>query len=174
MNTNPLQKHYDKLSRDERFSAMMAALGRDDMKEYTTLGKTAPKGNVYQVRDTHGLLSAFEFLAMWHTMVQLGYAATLYFLLYDPSIKVKGVDTELALKKAIQNIIEGREAWCIVCEEHNIDPAAAVSDLPFGDVIALIEIIANAAGYVKGLEPDIETAAQSYRETIKRIRAAWE
>ena len=143
MNTNTLQKHYDKLKPEERLSAMIAALGRQDWTEYKTLGKTAPKGAVIQVRDSHGLLDAFEFAAMWHMMTQLGDIAIFNFLRDADELHTnvkdhysqKPIDIDLALDLAARQIVEGAEAWRVICKEYNLDPRDALQPLPYIELI---------------------------------------
>lgn len=176
MNMNTLKKHYDKLTVEERVSAMIAALGRDDMDEYRTLAQAAPKGKVFQVRDTHGLLDAFEWLSMWHVLMQLGQMATLYFLLFhgEEEIKVKGFDFDEAMTLLTKQIIEGGTAWREICKEHNLDPNDALKRLPFLAMIEYAEIIADALSVKSDIQPEIDKAVEGYREVIRIKRGEWE
>jgi len=176
MNLNALKKHYDKLTVEERVSAMMAAWGRDDMQEYRTLAQTAPYGKTFRVRETHGLLDAFEWLAIWHVLMQLGQMATLYFLLFhgEEKIKVKGFDFDEAMTFVTKQIIEGSTAWREICKEHNIDPNDALNHLPFLVMIEYAEIIATALSIERGIQPEFDKAVEGYREVIKIKRAEWE
>ena len=179
MNTKALQKHYDKLKPDERFRAMIAALGRKDWNEYHKLGRTAPKGNTFTVRNTHGLLEAWELLAFFHMVLQLGNLATFYFLMSledDQKVNVKGYEPDEAIEKCLTNIVENSEAWRNVCKEYNLDPQDALAALPFREFATIGEVIANLSLTIGGeaIEPDFESATNTYREMIERTRAQWE
>ena len=184
MNINTLQKHYDKLRPEERLSAMIAALGRDDMSEYMTLGKTAPKGKTFTVRDSHGLLDAFEFSAMWHMINQLGNMTIFYFLLYmegdQEPINIKDHETQIpitineALDLSARRIVEGAEAWRVICSEYHLDPHDALQPLPYIEVIETVELIAAGACKMREIATDPANEIEGYRELIKRKRAEWE
>lgn len=188
MNMNTLKKHYDKLTVGERVSAMIAALGRDDMDEYRTLAQAAPKGKVFQVRDTHGLLDAFEWLGMFHVLMQLGELARLYFVLFHEidteefeidlhevdGIETKTYTTDEAIGLCVRRFLEGRQAWRAICTEHNLDPSDALSRFPFVETIELNELIFTAFGKQTGIEIDPAETLQAYREAIQSKRAEWE
>lgn len=179
MNTKILDRYYEKLNPRERLAAMIAALGRKDWNEYHKLGRSAPKGKMIQVRDTHGLLEAFELAAMFHMILQLGNLATFYFLMSledDQKVNVKEYDTDDAIDKCLQNIIENGEAWREICKEYNLDPIDALATLPFREFARISETIANLSIALenKGMEPDIESATNTYREMIEKTRAQWE
>jgi hypothetical protein len=176
MNTKTLRKHYDILTVEERVSAMIAAWGRDDIEEYRTLGHAAPFGKTFRLREHHGLLDAFEWLAMWHVLMQLGQMATLYFLLFhgEEKIKVKGFDFDEAMTFVTKEIVESATAWREICKEHNVDPNDALNRLPFLAVIEYAEIIGTALSIERNIQLDIEKAVEEYREIIKIKRAEWE
>lgn len=181
MNTKTLQKHYDKLQPQERFRAMIAALGRADWDEYHKLGRTAPQAGTYTVRDTHGLLDAWELLAMTHMILQLGNLATFYFLMSledTQKVEVKGEYTaDESIEKCLTNIVENGEAWRAVCAEYGIDPKDALAALPFKEFTTIGETIANlslAIGKENVDAPDFESAISDYRNMIERTRAMWE
>jgi len=179
MNGKTLDKLYDKLAPRERLAAMVAALGRKDWDEYHKLGRSAPKGNTYTVRNTHGLLEAWELLAMFHMILQLGNLASFFFLTTredDEKIKPENRATVGdAINKVTMNIIEGSEAWRAICKEYNLDPKAALAALPFVDVVEIGEVIANfSAGITEGTGPDFEGATNTYREFINCVRETWE
>jgi hypothetical protein len=176
MNLNKLQKHYDKLTVEERVSAMIAAWGRDDMEEYRTLGQAAPFGKTFRLREHHGLLDALEWLAMWHVLMQLGQMATLYFLLFhgEEKIKVKGFDYDEAMTFVTKQIVEGAAAWREICKEHNMNPRDALNRLPFLAVVEYAEIIGNFLNIERNIQPEIDKAVEGYREVIKIKRGEWE
>lgn len=176
MNLNTIKKHYDKLTVEERVSAMIDAWGRDDMEEYRTLGQAAPFGKTFRLREHHGLLDAFEWLAMWHVLMQLGQMATLYFLLFygEKKTKIKGYDFDEAMTFVTKQIVEGATAWREICKEHNIDSHDALNRLPFLEMLEYAEIIATALSIERGIQPDIEKAVEGYREVIKIKRGEWE
>lgn len=184
LNLNTLQKHYDKLLPEERLSAMIAALGRDDMSEYMTLGKTAPKGKTFTVRDSHGLLDAFEFAAMWHMISQLGNIAIFnYLCLMDEqnaNIEIKDHETKFpipmhdALDLSARRIVEGAEAWREICKEYNLDPQDALQPLPYIELIETEELMAAGACKIREIATDPSAEIEGYREIIKRKRAEWE
>ena len=172
-------KTYEKLLPRERLTAMIAALGRDDMDEYHKLGGSAPRGKTYTVRNTHGLLEAWELLAFFHMVLQLGNLATFYFLMSledDVKVKVKGHDTDDVIDKCLQNIVENGAAWRTLCNEYNIDPKDALGALPFREFATIGEVIANICAEVGGdeINPDIESATNAYRKMIETTRARWE
>src|SRR5262249_31951934 len=146
MNISKIKKQYDKLTVEERVSAMIAAWGRDDMEEYKTLGRTAPFGKSFTVRNHHGLLSGWEFLAMWHVMNQLGHIATLFFFLFygEGKFHVKGIDFGLAMTLINKRIVEASTGLHEICKEHNLDPNDALNRLPFLELVSFGEIMANA------------------------------
>jgi len=188
MNIKDLQKHYDKLSVGERVSAMIAALGRDDMEEYKTLAQAAPYGKTFRIREHHGLLDAWEWLGMFHVMMQLGELANLYFVLFsgididqikidfheEDGIEARTYTTDEAIGLCVRRFLEGQQAWRAICTEHNLDPSDALSRFPFMETLELNELIFTVFGKETGIEIDPSQTLQAYREAIQTKRAEWE
>lgn len=186
-NLKSLTKLYPTLSPEERLSAMIAARAREDKTELDELTRTAPKAGTYTVYNFFGLAEAFDWLALWHVMFQLGLIGNLHFLVACDVDKVtvkkhtsKGIeetktDINTALGLTVQRILEGREAWQTICKEYNIDPAAALKNMPYLDFIEYSEMVAVVSAGELGVElTDLESNINAYREIIKTKRAEWE
>lgn len=190
-NLKSLTNLYPTLTPEERLSAMIAARAREDKTELDKLASTAPKANTYRVYDFFGLSEAFDWLALWHVMFQLGLIGNLHFLLcYEEALKpvkvtirnhksegIEETETDLnaALGLTIQRILEGREAWLAICSEYNIDPAAALKSMPYLEFIEYSEMVAIKSAAELGIElTDRESNIEVYREVIRTKRAEWE
>jgi hypothetical protein len=181
-----IQRHYDKLTPGERVSAMFAALARDDMAGYMALGRAAPVGGNYRIKNHHGLLEAFQELGAWHVIMQLGDIVNFYVVMchageVDEVIirNANGTPAETfsvdnTLRLIVQELLDGREAWHAICKEHNIDPDAALSKLPHVETMQFSELLIAAAARVMEITPDSESALEAYRSIIKGLRANWE
>ena len=188
MNLNTLQKQYDKLRPEERVSALYAALARDDMEEFRTLARTAPRDKTFRVSNHAGLWDAFEWLGMFHTIMQLGEMASMYFVLFheididtvkvnlhiSDDIETKTYTTDEAVELCIRRMLEGRDAWRAICAEYNLDPSDALARLPFVETIELNELTARAFAKHKNIEIDHTENLNTYRDAIAKKRAEWE
>jgi hypothetical protein len=180
MNTNRLQKHYDKLTAKERYAALIAAKGRGDSQEYDALVKSCPR-KTWRVAVTIGIAEAFDSLAMFHVLMQLGYAASFYYLLANDDIsEIKAaagetVTAQDAMTLTQQRILEGREAWRAICKEHGLDPDQMLEHLPFVEMITINELIAMRAKEIAPFElSDLQNVIDSYRLAIETKRKEWE
>ncbi|GAB4540871.1 MAG: hypothetical protein Fur002_08330 [Anaerolineales bacterium] len=179
MNTKNLQKHYDKLTVKERFALIVAAGIRNDDQERAALLQSAPR-KVFSYPHTNGLAEAFYFLATWHVMTQMGYAAAFYHLLaYD---EIQGIKTDSVIISSDEmmtliqrRILEGRGAWRAICQEYGIDPAKMLEGLPFIEMIEMTESIATAAAQIRPIElADLPKAIEGYKAAIEQKSKHWE
>jgi len=188
MNITTIKKHYDKLTAEERVSAMIAALGRDDFEEYKTLAHASPFGKTFRIREHHGLLDAWEWLGMWHVLMQLGELVSLYFVLFheididqfkinfheDDGVETHTYTTDEAIILCVRRFLEGQQAWRAICTEHNLDSNDTLSRLPCVETIELNELTFTTFGKETGIEIDPSPTLQAYREAIRIKRAEWE
>lgn len=147
MNINNIQKNYSKLTYDERFALMHAATLRGDATDRAALLSSAPR-KTWQVPTTWGLGEAFIFLADFHVMMQLGYAATFYYMLFGEdeniSMKFNGLGFNDAMILIQRRIITSREAWRVVCSDYGLDPDKLLEGLPFVEMIEITELTIRA------------------------------
>ena len=170
MDLKTIQKNYDKLTIDERFSLIVAAGQRGDDRDRAALIQTAPK-KTWQMPNTYGLSEAFEFASFWHVTTQLGYAASLYYfaVIGDESCSKKTADEiDKAVKLLQRRVLTGCHAWRIVCKDYGVDPDLFINDMPFIEMIELTELTADKAMQADD-EPYIEL-----QETIDGIKKAIE
>ena len=181
MNINTLRKNYDKLNSRERFAALHAAALRNDEQERKALMQSSPRKQ-WSIPTLRGLYDAFEFLAMWHVMSQLGYAASFYWLLQmegwgedEVQIGEQAVNFGDAYLLVQRRILEGREAWRAICKEYGIDPDASLEGLPYIEMIEMTELVARAGNQDSPLElTDLQENIDGYREAIESKRKEWE
>jgi len=176
MNIKNLQKHYDKLTAKERFAAIVAAGIRNDDQERAALLQSAPC-KVFSFPHTYGLSDAFEWLAFWHVMNQLGYAAVFYHLLAHDEIEadINGMTSDDMLGLIQRRILEGRGAWRAICQEYGIDPAQMLDGLPFIEMIEIMELTVTAAAQIRPIElTDLPQAIEGYRAAIEQKSKGWE
>ncbi len=74
MNTDALAKQYDKLTPQERFPLILAAVARDDEAEQNRLTKSAPR-SCYSLPDYFAVGDTFLSLSKFHFMLVLDLAA---------------------------------------------------------------------------------------------------
>ncbi|MEK6753468.1 MAG: hypothetical protein AABZ00_14520 [Chloroflexota bacterium] len=183
MNINAIQKHYDKLTIKERFALLVAAGARKDDQDRDALLRSAPR-KVFSFPNTYGLSDAFEWLAMWHVMNQLGLCASAYYItivVEDESeltgVKIAGrpFNFEDALDFLFMRIMTNCEAWRAICKEYGIDPEKILEGLPYIEMIELSELTARAAYLDAPLElPELQETVNGYREVIETKRKQWE
>ena len=167
-----IKKHYDKLTARERFALMTAAYARGDDSEAKELLRTAPRKH-YSVAHTEPLNQAFEFIAMMHIMSQLGHAAGMYYMMLacdGGALNVKiGDETfteERALELLHRNIIGGRDAFRLICEEYKLDPNDILSQYPFVETVEIGEALVRIAAEID--EPT--EVSTSYRRSVSKMR----
>lgn len=192
MNTNSIQKHYDKLTNKERFAALVAASARGDAQEVKALEDSTPS-KTYKVYATQGLNEAFNFVGLWHVARQLGDAASFYFLMQANdkiNDRIEGmIDEESNGESNLFSVCMDRleaiathcEAWRIVCAEYGVDPARMLEIFPNIEMVEVAELYARRFGeYVakESGEPlelrDLQETIADYRGAIERKRKKWE
>jgi hypothetical protein len=180
MNITTLRKNYDKLGNRERFAAIVAADLRNDNQERTALMQSAPRKQ-WSIPTVRGLSEAFDFLAMWHVMYQLGCAASLYLLLtmdeepVNSLLEGENINFQDALLLVQRRILESREAWRAICNEYGVDPEGMLSGLPYLEMIEMVELVVRTANQLKPFElTDLQENINGYRETIEHKRKEWE
>ena len=179
MNLAAIRKNYDKLTHDERFSLLTAAKVRDDTQERTAILAATPRKR-WDVPTTRGMGDAWETLSYFHVMMQLGYIASFYSILFfDPGqLALKDSDKKYTQEEGIllihRRMMTSREAWRAVCKDYGVDPAAMIEGLPFVDMIELNELIVAAANDGK-IEPlDLQENIDALKSTIETLRKEWE
>jgi hypothetical protein len=179
-----LKKHYDKLTTRERFALIMAADARGDTSEAKALARAAPR-KTFQFANIAGLQEGFEFVAMMHIMSQLGHAAGFYWMMLVSDASPIG-DKPLAVNiggelftedRAIEllhrNIIGGRDAFRMLCEEYKLSPADILQRYPFVETVqigeALVRVVFEQDEPTEVQRAELETYT---RETLEAYRAA--
>ncbi len=179
MNTKTIQKNYEKLTATERFSLLTAAKVRDDEQERAAILAATPRKR-WDIPTTRGLGDAWETLSYFHVIMQLGYIASLYSVLFfdagevalnSSGEKIKQDDALLLIQR---RMITSREAWRAVCKDYGVDPAAMIVGIPFSEMIELNELIVAAASDGK-IEPlDLQENIDSLKGAIETLRKDWE
>lgn len=162
---NNIQQHYDKLTNNERFSLLLAAAAREDIAERGKILQATPRKR-WEVHTTFGLGNAFDWLAMWHMMQQLGQGAALYYLLYNDDLAADQAKETIELLQ--RRILETRKAWQIVCAEYGADPAQLLDGLPF------IELYNQIGRTAETMQIDNPQELADLPENIEALRAAVE
>jgi hypothetical protein len=179
MNLAAIRKNYDKLTHDERFSLLTAAKVRDDTQERAAILAATPRKR-WDVPTTRGLGDAWETLSYFHVIMQLGYIASLYSLLFyevdelainDRGEKIKQDDALLLIQR---RMITSREAWRAVCKDYGVDPAAMIEGLPFSEMIDINELIIAAANDGKIETLDLQENIDALKGAIETLRKDWE
>lgn len=179
MNLATIRKNYDKLTHEERFSLLTAAKVRDDAQERAAILAATPRKR-WDVPTTRGLGDAWETLSYFHVIMQLGYIASLYSLLFydvdelsinDRGEKIKQDDALLLIQR---RMITSREAWRAVCKDYGVDPDAMIESVPFSEMIEINELIVAAANDGK-IEPlDLQENIDALKGAIETLRKDWE
>lgn len=181
MNINTLRKSYDKLNPKERYTAIHSAIIRNDEQERKALLQSAPR-KTFSVPNTWGFTEGFRFLSTWHVLIQLGFAASFYWILQMDDLGEDEIhigektfrltDAFLLLQR---RILEGREAWRAICMEYNLDPDAMLDGLPFIEMIEMTELIVTAGNRDEPIElTDLQETINGYRMAIETKRKEWE
>ena len=184
MNTNAITKHYDKLTINERFSLMQAAIYRGDDADRDALARTAPRKR-WDMPNTTGLMDAFHTAADWHVMGVMTMQTEFYYLLSLDDVddlirlvnKQDGNPTTLdeLMTKLIHNILVTCEAWRRVCSDYGVDPVRILEGLPGGDTIDLFEAFIQAAAQIRPVDlGDLDTYINDMRTVIETLRKRWE
>lgn len=183
MNINTIQKHYDKLTVKERFALLVAASARGDDQDREALLRSAPR-KVFSFPNTYGLSDAFEWLAMWHGMNQLGICASAYYLaivVEDESenthVKIAGEPFSFgdALDILFKRIVTNCEAWRVICKEYGVDSEKILEGLPYIEMIELTELTARERYFDAPLElPELQETVNGLRAVIEHKRKDWE
>jgi hypothetical protein len=175
-----LKKQYNKLSTRERYALMMAAHARGDELETKELLRTAPR-KIFSYANTSGLQDGFRFVCMMHIMSQLGHAAGFYFVMLanpdDEPLNVKIGDETFTEERAIEllhrNIIGGRDAFRMLCEEYKLDPSDMLKDYPFIETIEIGQALVRLSAEEMETTDEQRAELKEYtRETLETYRAA--
>lgn len=179
MNLAAIRKNYDKLTHDERFSLLTAAKVRNDTQERAAILAATPRKR-WDVPTTRGLGDAWETLSYFHVIMQLGYIASIYSILFFDAgeIKLNDSDKKITQDDAIlftqRRMITSREAWRAVCKDYGVDPAAMIESLPFSELIELNELIVTAANDGKIELLDLQENIDALKGAIETLRKDWE
>lgn len=175
MDLKTIQKNYDKLTANERFSLVFAAAARGDDRDRAALIESSPT-KTWKVPITYGLRDAFEFISNFHVNMQLGYAATFWYMLFiedDITVKFNGLGFNDAMILLRRRIITGRDAWRAVCAAYGVDPDKMLEDHNFIEMIETTELMVRAAS--PDLEYlDLQENIASYKLAIETKRKDWE
>ena len=183
MNDTRLQKHYDKLTVKERFSAIVAAGVRGDDQERAALLSAAPRVG-FTVSDTWPLSNAFSNLETALVINQLGLGWTIVFSILaieggcghcrrpDPCADCELDDCDDCerpipcddcehynrifepLQTVCKIYLANSAAWRLVCSEYKIDPDVTMSLMPGGAGLAIAQSERLALAFLDGVDPD--------------------
>jgi hypothetical protein len=168
MNTNKLRSNYDKLTPQERFSALVAASVRKDQGEITALESSTPK-NVFDVPNTWGLSEGFRMAKVLYLLEQLHGAAVL-FLSCAMADKMTD-ETESTLLVIANAYRRNTEAWRRLCAEYSIDPGAMLEGNPYDLVLDMADRLAE--GLSDGDPDGVEEQLATMRELIAHEAEQW-
>lgn len=170
MNTNRLQKHYDKLTAKERFAAIVAADMRGDAQEYQALFDSAPR-KTFAVKEHYGISLAFERLGMFHQIRQLEYAGLMILATYIDAPKYRD-ELFKGLGMIAKRYQTGAAAWAALCKEYGIDPHAITQDLPGASVLNWASRLAELLQDDQDL-PELQAYLDDFRESIEKMAGDW-
>ena len=169
MDLKTIQKNYDKLTANERFSLLTAAIDRDDAQDRAALIASSPM-KTWKVPITYGLRDAFDFLSNFHVNMQLGYAGVFWYMLFSEgdgiSMQFNGLSFNDAMILLQRRIITGRDAWRAVCAAYGVDPDKMLEGHNFIEMIEITELTVRSAS------PDLECL--DLQENIDGLKAAIE
>ena len=145
MNTNQLQKYYDKLTPRERLAAVLEAGMRGDDRDAEALKRAAPKKN-YQVSHHYFLLEAFEQLATTHLCLLLNMGCAFYMGQNVLWSELDEHEDDPAAGLRFDKIFEGMYAlaesfktedvaWAEFCKGQGMNPEALLMALPGSGVL---------------------------------------
>lgn len=151
---NQLEKHYDKLTARERFALIAAAMEKGDRQTMKHLAQTGER-KTWRVPVTNGLMEAFEFVASWYMMEQLGYVMTIYFIMgsfedatqaskiFEITYKEHGlkITPDEVIDRYTRQLLANAEAWRQLCDEYKIDSEVFIKGLPHYDVLQLVILL---------------------------------
>ena len=176
MDLKTIQKNYDKLTANERFSLLTAAIDRDDAQDRAALIASSPM-KTWKVPITYGLRDAFDFLSNFHVNMQLGYAGVFWYMLFiedeNTAAKLNGLDFNDAMILLQRRIITGRDAWRAVCAAYGVDPDKMLEGHNFIEMIETTELMVRAASPDLELL-DLQENIDSYKLAIETKRKDWE
>lgn len=185
-----IKKHYAKLTALERFPLIVAAGARDDEAERRELMKSAPRKH-WSMPNYYGLSEGFQFASMWYMIEQLGYIASIYWMMEnadgDPGKRVYQVtmekqeikiDANEYINAAFKRVLINLAAWYRLCSEYKLDPEAMLKDLPHYDfmqwMIALIDAAAGQVGEeLLPTEAEITKEFDDMRAVIEKLYSDW-
>ena len=183
MNISAITKHYDKLTINERFALMQAAIYRGDDADRDALARTAPRKR-WDMPNTTGLIDAFDTAAAWHVMGVMTMQMEFYYLLSldneDVVIRLvnkdkQPLDIDEVMTKLIHSILVTCEAWRRVCSDYGVDPVRILEGLPGSDTIDLFEATIQAAAQIRPVDlSDLDKYVTDMRTVIETLRKRWE
>jgi hypothetical protein len=182
MNINAITKHYDKLTINERFALMQAAINRGDDTDRAALARTAPRKR-WEMPNTTGLIDAFDTAAQWHMMGLSAMRGDFYYLLSldDDLIRLvnkkdkQPLDIDELMTKLIHDVLVTCEAWRRVCSDYGVDPSRILEGLPGSEPLAIFEATIQAAAQIRPVDlGDLDTYIKDIRTVIELLRKRWE
>ena len=182
MNITAITKHYDKLTINERFALMQAAIMRGDDADRDALARTAPRKR-WEMPNTTGLMDAFDTAAQWHMMGLSAMRGDFYYLLSldDDLIRLvnkkdkQPLDIDELMTKLIHDILVTCEAWRRVCSDYGVDPSRILEGLPGVEPLELFEVTVQAAAQIRPVDlGDLDTYIKDIRTVIELLRKRWE
>ena len=182
MNINAITKHYDKLTINERFALMQAAINRGDDTDRAALARTAPRKR-WEMPNTTGLIDAFDTAAQWHMMGLSAMRGDFYYLLSldDDLIRLvnkkdkQPLDIDELMTKLIHDVLVTCEAWRRVCSDYGVDPARILEGLPGSEPLAIFEATIQIAAQIRPVDiSDLDTYINDIRTVIELLRKRWE
>lgn len=180
-----LEKLYDKLTARERFALIHAASLRNDDATRTALINASPRLR-WAMPDYYGLAEGFEFISTWYMMDQLGFMASMYWLMDNADGEGrKGrtftfihegeevtIDLDTQLNDVMKRILAKHLAWRRLCKEYNVDADSMLEHYPHFETLQLILLIIDGAAGMVG-EDALPAEAQILKE-LDNMRAVIE
>jgi hypothetical protein len=170
---------------------IVAAGDREDSAARKALMDSAPRKS-WNIIEHYGIAQAFNLLASWYMMQQMGFISSLYFVMANEkgnkdrretvailSHHDMNITLDDFLSVSIKRILTNLLAWLKLCNEYKIDHAALLKDLPFYDVMQYMLLIIDGAAGIAGEEAqptdsDVEPAYQDMKAVIEKYRKDWE
>jgi hypothetical protein len=185
-----IKKHYNKLTILERYPLIVSAAARDDEAERRALMQAAPRKS-WSMPDYYGLSEGFEFVSAWYMMNQLGYIASIHFMMnnsdgrngekvYNVVIEKQEIkiDVNEYLNTAFKRVLINLAAWTRLCKEYKVDPHVMLRDLPHYDfmqwMIATIDASAGMVGEeTLPTEAEITKEFEEMQAVIEKLYNDW-
>ncbi|MBC7879588.1 MAG: hypothetical protein H7Y59_20660 [Anaerolineales bacterium] len=179
MDTKTIQKNYDTLTVNERFSLLVQANQRGDEKEAAALKRTDPKWG-FSVSSMRGLMDAFNFLVEFYMIEQLHNVAMYYHMLVNWENITISLESGEAFNGTFDqvkiDILTYSEAFKEICKEFGVDPERMLS--PWAKQTTHINFLVIALQ--KMFKDDLRPLAKvpgllgAFRWLIEEKRKEWE